>query len=75
MFASEHLNNHTPPHVIQALLGHATMDTVMVYAKLYPAELVEGYRRVMGGGYAGAHGPHYLEDPRAQEWGAVSGSL
>jgi hypothetical protein len=30
MFASEHLNNNTPVHVIQALLGHATLDTVMV---------------------------------------------
>ena len=36
IFASEHLNNDTPPHVIQALLGHAAIDTVMVYAKLYP---------------------------------------
>ena len=33
IFASEHLNNNTPIHVIQALLGHATLDTVMVYAK------------------------------------------
>ena len=30
------LNNNMPVHVIQALLGHATLDTVMVYAKLYP---------------------------------------
>jgi site-specific recombinase XerD len=28
-------------HVIQALLGHASIDTVMVYAKLYPSTLVE----------------------------------
>ena len=34
VFASEHLNNNVPVHVIQALLGHATLDTVMVYAKL-----------------------------------------
>jgi integrase len=26
-FASEHLNNNTPVHVIQALLGHASLDT------------------------------------------------
>ena len=36
VFASEHLNNNVPVHVIQALLGHATLDTIMVYAKLYP---------------------------------------
>jgi len=34
VFASEHLNNNTPVHVIQALLGHASPDTVMIYAKL-----------------------------------------
>lgn len=33
-FASEHLNNNMPVHVLAALLGHATLDTVMVYAKL-----------------------------------------
>jgi len=33
-FATEHLNNNTPVHVITALLGHA----------LYPDALVDGYR-------------------------------
>jgi integrase len=42
MFASELLNNNVPVHVIQALLGHAGLDTVMVYAKLYPATLIGG---------------------------------
>jgi Phage integrase family len=45
VFASEHLNNDTPVHVIQALLGHATLDTVMVYAKLYPRKMIEEYRK------------------------------
>jgi integrase len=74
VFASEHLNNHTPPHVIQALLGHATIDTVMVYAKLYPAELVEGYRRALRGTYITAHGPDALRNPTAGEWAAFSAS-
>lgn len=26
VFASEHLNNNTPIHVIQALLGHASSE-------------------------------------------------
>ncbi len=51
MFASDHLNNSTPPHVIQALLGHATIDTVMIYAKLYPSTLVEEYRKTLHGIY------------------------
>lgn len=74
VFASEHLNNHTPPHVIQALLGHATIDTVMVYAKLYPAELIEGYRRALRGAYVTAHGPDSLRNPTADEWFAFSAS-
>jgi site-specific recombinase XerD len=47
VFASEHLNNNTPVHVIQALLGHATLDTVMVYAKLYPEHMVDEYRKAL----------------------------
>ncbi|HZD22634.1 MAG TPA: site-specific integrase [Acidimicrobiia bacterium] len=74
VFASEHLNNDTPPHVIQALLGHATIDTVMVYAKLYPAELVEGYRRALRGVYNTAHGPDSLSNPTPEEWAAFSAS-
>jgi len=72
VFASEHLNNHTPPHVIQALLGHATIDTVMVYAKLYPSELVEGYRKALRGAYVTSHGPDSLKNPTAEEWAAFS---
>jgi hypothetical protein len=60
--------------VIQALLGHATIDTVMVYAKLYPAELVEGYRRALRGAYVAAHGPDSLRNPTAEEWAAFSAS-
>jgi integrase len=52
VFATEHLNNNTPVHVIAALLGHAGLDTVMIYAKLYPDNLVEGYRAAMRGRYS-----------------------
>ena len=34
MFASEHLNINTLVHIIQALLGHGSSDTVMIYAML-----------------------------------------
>ena len=47
VFASEHLNNNTPVHIIQALLGHASPDTVMIYAKLYPSRLVDEYRKTV----------------------------
>jgi len=71
-FASEHLNNNTPVHVIAALLGHATLDTVMVYAKLYPTTLVELYRQAMRGIYTDVHGVEALRAPTVEEWAAFS---
>lgn len=68
VFASEHLNNNTPVHVIQALLGHSTIDTVMVYAKLYPRNLVEEYRRAVRSLYDTFHGADSLKNPTAEEW-------
>ena len=74
VFASEHLNNNTPVHVIQALLGHATIDTVMVYAKLYPHTMVEEYRKTLRGLYIAFHGEESLRNPTAEEWAAFSKS-
>lgn len=74
MFASEHLNNDTPVHVIQALLGHASIGTVMVYAELYPRQLVESYRRSLRGNYADLYGKHSLRNPTKEEWEAFSAS-
>lgn len=71
-FASEHLNNNTPVHVIQALLGHATLDTVMVYAKLYPAHLVEEYRKTVQGVYNAVHCEDSLRIPTGEEWAAFA---
>jgi hypothetical protein len=68
VFASEHLNNNTPVHVIQALLGHATLDTLMVYAKLYPSKLIEEYRKAVRGTYHAFHGDEALRNPTAEEW-------
>jgi integrase len=55
-FASEHLNNHTPVHVIQALLGHASPDTVMIYAKLYPGQLIEEHLKTVRSLYNAYYG-------------------
>lgn len=74
MFASEHLNNDTPVHVIQALLGHATIGTVMVYAELYPRQLVESYRRSIRGDYADLYGKEVLRNPTKAEWDAFAAS-
>lgn len=74
VFASEHLNNNTPVHVIQALLGHASVDTVMVYAKLYPRNLIEEYRKAVRGLYSSFHGEESLRNPTAEEWAAFERS-
>jgi hypothetical protein len=74
VFASEHLNNNTPVHVIQALLGHAAIDTVMVYAKLYPTHLIEAYRTAVRGVYNAFHGEESLRNPTAEEWAAFVAS-
>lgn len=74
LFASEHLNNGTPLHVVQALLGHERLDTVMIYAKLYPRTLVEEYRRHVRGVYQAMHGPESLRAPTAEEWTRLSES-
>jgi hypothetical protein len=74
VFASEHLNNNTPVHVIQALLGHATINTVLVYAKLYPQTMVEEYRKAVRGLYIAFHGEESLRNPTAAEWAAFSAS-
>lgn len=74
VFASEHLNNGTPPHVLRALLGHERLDTVMIYAKLYPGTLIEEYRRHVRGVYQAVHGPEVLRAPTADEWTALERS-
>jgi len=72
VFASEHLNNNTPIHVIQALLGHATPNTVMVYAKLYPSQLIEAYRQAIRSRYGAYYGDESLRNPTADEWAAFT---
>src|SRR5206468_239058 len=75
VFASEHLNNNTPIHVIQALLGHASPDTVMVYAKVYPTTLVEEYRKTVRATYLDFHGADSLRAPDAAEWECFAEAL
>jgi integrase-like protein len=57
LFGSEPLNNNVPVHVSQALLGHAHVDTVMDYAKLYPGTLVEEYRKAVRPTYTTSTAP------------------
>ena len=60
--------------MIAALLGHANLDTVMVYAKLYPRTLVEEYRKAVRGQLLAVHGPESLRNPTAEEWAELSAS-
>jgi len=61
-------------YVIQALLGHATLDTVMVYAKLYPSRLLGEYRKAVRGTYESLHGHEAVHTPTAEEWAQFSAS-
>jgi hypothetical protein len=74
VFASEHLNNNTPVHHIQALLGHASPDTVMIYAKLYPGQLIEEYRKTVRSLYDAYYCEDGLKNPTAEEWAAFAAS-
>lgn len=74
VFASEHLNNNVPVHVIQALLGHASPETVMIYAKLYPSKLIEEYRKTVRGLYNAHYGEEGLKNPTKAEWTAFAAS-
>jgi hypothetical protein len=74
VFASEHLNNNTSVHVIQALLGHASPDTVMIYAKLYPSQLVEEYRKTVRSLYNAYSDEDGLKNSTAEEWAAFATS-
>jgi site-specific recombinase XerD len=67
VFASEHLNNNTPVHVIQALLSHASPETMMIYAKLYPGRLVKEYRKTVRSLYNAHYGEDGLKNPTADE--------
>lgn len=68
VFASEHLNAHTPVHVIQALLGHASINTVMIYAKLYPDQFITDYQTAMRGLYTDLYGATANTQPTDREW-------
>jgi len=74
VFASEHPNNNVPVHVIQAMLGHASPETVMIYAKLYPGKLIEEYRKAVRGLYNAHYGEEGQKNPSKDEWTAFAAS-
>jgi hypothetical protein len=59
-------------HVIQAPLGHASPDTVMIYAKLYPGQLIEEYRKTVRSLYHAYYGEGGLKSPTVQRNGLPS---
>ncbi len=74
LFATEHLNNHVPVHIIQALLGHESVDTTMIYAKLYPHTLIAEYRGALRGRYEDMSGKEAFRAPTLAEWETFSRS-
>jgi hypothetical protein len=57
-----------PVHIIQALLGHASPDTVMIYPKLYPSRLIEEYRKTVRDLYKAYYGEEAIEADPAIEY-------
>ena len=55
-------------HIIQALLGHAFPDAVMIHAKLYPSRFVEEHRKTVRGLYNTHYGEDGLKNPTTEEW-------
>lgn len=46
----------------------------MIYAKLYPNQLVEAYRKSVRGSYASLYGKDSLRNPTKDEWDAFAAS-
>jgi integrase len=74
LFATEHLNSHVPVHIIQALLGHESADTTMIYVKLYPHTLIAEYRGALRGRYQDISGKDAFHSPTLAEWETFSRS-
>jgi len=66
-------HKNPPVHIIQALPGQASPDTVIIYAKLYPG-LVEENRKTVRTLYNAHCGEDELKNPTAEEWGAFAAS-
>jgi hypothetical protein len=58
----------------KALLGHTSPNTVMIYAKLYPSQLIEEYRKTVRSLYNAYYGEDGLKNPTAEEWAAFTAS-
>src|SRR5258708_9157578 len=52
----------------------ASPDTVMIYAKLYPSQLIEEYRKTVRSLYNAYYGEDGLKNPTATEWAAFAAS-
>ncbi|MFJ2241815.1 tyrosine-type recombinase/integrase [Streptomyces sp. NPDC087859] len=44
MFITDAIRSGLPPHIAQALAGHANINTTMGYHAIYPAETIEAHR-------------------------------
>jgi hypothetical protein len=61
-------------HIIQALLGHESADTTMIYVKLYPHTLIAEYRGALRGRYQDISGKDAFHSPTLAEWETFSRS-
>jgi hypothetical protein len=74
VFASEHLEQqHARAHYSSAARSRLS-DTVMIYAKLCPGQLIEEYRKIVRSLDNAYYGEDGLKNPTAEEWGAFAAS-
>ncbi|RMI47914.1 site-specific integrase [Actinomadura harenae] len=67
IFTTEAILNGMPPHIIQLILGHKSLDTTMGYHTVYPQEVINGHRSFISRRRATRPSEEY-RTPTDDEW-------
>ncbi|MDP9847377.1 tyrosine-type recombinase/integrase [Streptosporangium lutulentum] len=67
IFTTEAILNGMPPHIVQLILGHKSIDTTMGYHTVYPQEVINGHRAFIARRRAMRPSEEY-RTPTDQEW-------
>ena len=67
IFATEALSSGLPPHIVQVLMGHASLATTQGYAAIYPQDVIRHHRTFIEKRRVTRPTEEYRE-PTAAEW-------
>jgi hypothetical protein len=67
IFATEALASGLPPHIVQVLMGHASLATTQGYAAIYPQDIIRHHRTFIEKRRVTRPTEEYRE-PTAAEW-------